>query len=464
MRRGSKVLSMSISSFRFILVFLFAGLFAVCSAHSAVPSRLIQGSPVPSLAPIVKQAAPAVVNVSTYTLRAQRNPLLSSPFFRHFFQLPDDPAVTRRTQSAGSGVIVDAENGFILTNHHVIDNADEIEITLQDGRRFAATLLGSDKKVDLAVLQIPAKNLTSIPLASDNSVQVGDFVLAIGSPFGLQQTVTSGIVSALGRNGLGIQGYEDFIQTDASINPGNSGGALIDLRGTLVGINSAILAPSGGNVGIGFAIPAEVAQAVMKQLILYGEVKRGGIGASFQDLTPELANAFELNRYQGALVNSVKAASSSEKAGLKAGDLIIEANERPVNSANDMANRIGLSPLGSIVTLKIIRNGKPVELEVTIEEIPIPEIDGAKLHPGLAGMRVQDLIHPDYESSVGAIVIEIDARSASARQGFEVGDIIFGANQKRIHNIDELVYLASREPLRSFNLRRGYKELQLYLR
>lgn len=432
--------------------------------HAAVPERLIQGSSVPSLAPIVKQAAPAVVNVSTYTLRAQRNPLLSSPFFRHFFQLPEDPAVTKRTQSAGSGVIVDAESGFILTNHHVIHNADEIEVTLQDGRRFKAELLGSDEKVDLAVLQIPAENLTSIPLASDNSVQVGDFVLAIGSPFGLQQTVTSGIVSALGRNGLGVQGYEDFIQTDASINPGNSGGALIDLRGTLIGINSAILAPSGGNVGIGFAIPSEVAQAVMNQLILYGEVKRGGIGASFQDLTPELASAFELNLYQGALVNNVRAGSSSQQAGLKAGDLIIEANERPVNSADDMANRIGLSPLGSIVALKIIRDGKPLELAVTIEEIPIPEMSGDKLHPSLSGMRLQDLMHPDYESAVGTIVIEINQGSIAAQQGLEVGDIIFGANQKRIHNIDELVYLASREPLRSFNLRRGYQELRLYLR
>ena len=432
--------------------------------HAALPERLIQGSSVPSLAPIVKQAAPAVVNVSTYTLRAQRNPLLSSPFFRHFFQLPEDPAVTKRTQSAGSGVIVDAESGFILTNHHVIHNADEIEVTLQDGRRFKAELLGSDEKVDLAVLQIPAENLTSIPLASDNSVQVGDFVLAIGSPFGLQQTVTSGIVSALGRNGLGVQGYEDFIQTDASINPGNSGGALIDLRGTLIGINSAILAPSGGNVGIGFAIPSEVAQAVMNQLILYGEVKRGGIGASFQDLTPELASAFELNLYQGALVNNVRAGSSSQQAGLKAGDLIIEANERPVNSADDMANRIGLSPLGSIVALKIIRDGKPLELAVTIEEIPIPEMSGDKLHPSLSGMRLQDLMHPDYESAVGTIVIEINQGSIAAQQGLEVGDIIFGANQKRIHNIDELVYLASREPLRSFNLRRGYQELRLYLR
>jgi Do/DeqQ family serine protease len=454
---------MSILSSRFILIFLCFGSLAAVTVRAAVPERLMQGSSIPSLAPIVKQVAPAVVNVSTFTHRAQRNPLLSSPFFRHFFQLPEDPAVTKRTQSAGSGVIVDAKSGFILTNHHVIHNADEIEITLQDGRRFKAALLGSDEKVDLAVLQIPAENLTSIPLASDNSLQVGDFVLAIGSPFGLQQTVTSGIISALGRNGLGVQGYEDFIQTDASINPGNSGGALIDLRGTLIGINSAILAPSGGNVGIGFAIPSEVAQAVMKQLILYGEVKRGGIGASFQDLTPELASAFGLKLYQGALVNSVKANSSAEQAGLKAGDLIIKANERPVNSANDMANRIGLSPLGSIVALRIIRNGKPLQLEVAIEEIPIPEIDGEKLHPRLSGMRLQDLIHPDYDAAVGTIVIEINQGSVAAQQGLEVGDIIYGANQKRIHNIDELVYLASREPLRSFNLRRGYQELSLQL-
>jgi len=428
-----------------------------------VPERLIQGSSVPSLSPIVEKAAPAVVNIATYTIRAQRSPLLSSPFFRHFFALPEEPGLTKRTQSAGSGVIVNADNGYILTNHHVVAEADEIEVTLQDGRTFKAKLLGSDKKVDLAVLQIPAENLSSIEMADSNTVQVGDFVIAIGSPFGLQQTVTSGIVSALGRSGLGLQGFEDFIQTDASINPGNSGGALIDLRGKLIGINSAILAPSGGNVGIGFAIPADVARAVMEQLIRYGEVKRGGIGASFQDLTPELADAFGLSQYQGALVTEVNPTSSAERAGLAQGDIIVEANGRAISNADDMINRIGLSPLGSQLNVTILRDSKKLPLTITIEEIPVPEINGAQLHTSLSGARLQDLMPPDYEHSIGMIIIEIVPGSEADQYGLEVGDIIFGANQRRIRSIDELRFQLSQEPPRTYNIRRGYQELILYL-
>ncbi|KZX74842.1 hypothetical protein A3715_15115 [Oleiphilus sp. HI0009] len=435
------------------------------STFASVPERIISGSSVPSLSPIVENAAPAVVNIATFTIRQQRtNPLLNSPFFRHFFQLPDQPGQTRRTQSAGSGVIVDAENGFILTNHHVIENADEIKVTLQDGRTLTATLLGSDEKVDLAALKIEAKNLRHIPFAQANSSAVGDFVLAIGSPFGLQQTVTSGIISALGRSGLGLQGYEDFIQTDASINPGNSGGALINLRGELIGINSAILAPAGGNVGIGFAIPSVVAQSILKQLILYGEVKRGGIGASFQDLTADLAEAFGLNLYQGALVSEVKTDSAAERAGLVQGDVVIEANERPVKNAEDMRNQIGLAPLGETLKLKLLRGERTLELAVETEEIPIPEIKGVQLHPSLSGLQLQDLINPDKERSVGVMVMNIEERSTAAFQGFEIGDIIYGVNNKRIHSIEELSYFITINAPQSYHIRRHYQDFVIYTR
>ena len=447
-----------------LLMLCMFSLSSLQSLHAAIPERLIQNSSVPSLAPIVEKAAPAVVNIATYTIRQRHNPLLQSPFFRHFFRLPEEPELQRRTQSAGSGVIVNAENGYVLTNHHVIAGADEIEVTLQDGRRFEATLLGSDKKVDLAVLQIPSEKLASIQLAEHDDAKVGDFVIAIGSPFGLQQTVTSGIISALGRNGLGIQGYEDFIQTDASINPGNSGGALIDLRGQLIGINSAILAPSGGNVGIGFAIPASISKAVMQQLIRFGEVKRGGIGASFQDLTPELAEAFNLNRYQGAVVTEVKKGGAAEASGLQQGDIITQANGRAINSADDMANRIGLSPLGDALELAILRAGTMRTIKVEIKEIPIPEIQGARINSALKGALLQDLIPPDHEASIGMMLIEVADGSIAAQQGFEVGDVLFGMNQRRVHSIEELRYLIKHEAPQSFHIRRGYQELVLYLR
>lgn len=443
---------------QFLLVFFIAN-----TATGALPERLIEGSSVPSLAPVISRAAPAVVNIATYTVRAQRSPLMESPFFRRFFSLPDQPSLERRTQSAGSGVIIDAKNGYVLTNHHVIEDSDEIEVTMQNGRTFTAKLIGSDKQVDLALLQIPAEGLVSIEFADSDSLSVGDFVLAIGSPFGLQQSVTSGIVSALGRNDLGIQGYEDFIQTDASINPGNSGGALIDLNGRLIGINSAIIAPAGGNVGIGFAIPSKVVQAVMKQLLRYGEVKRGGIGTQFQDLTPELAEAFGLKQYQGALVALVDPQGAAAKAGLKQGDVVIKANGRPVRSASDMSNRIGLSPLGETLSLDIIRNSKSTQLDIIISEIPTPEALGKQVHPALAGSRLQDLIPPDQESAIGIMVLDLEANSTATMQGFEVGDIIFGVNQKRIKSIAQLQRYLGSQPLKTVHIRRGYQEYLVYI-
>jgi len=302
----------------------------------------VDGQTLPSLAPMLEKTTPAVVNISTKTRARVESPLLSDPFFRHFFNIPDQ-SEQRTEQSLGSGVIIDAQKGYVITNNHVIDKADEITVTLRDGRKTTAKLVGKDKETDIALIRINSDNLSELPLANSDKLRVGDFVVAIGNPFGLGQTVTSGIVSALGRSGLGIEGYEDFIQTDASINPGNSGGALVNLRGELVGINTAIIAPSGGNVGIGFAIPINMAHQVVRHLVEHGSVQRGVLGINVQDLTPELAVAFGLDSStKGAVVSDVNRNSAAERADIRASDVIIAINNQAVSSSADVRNRIGL--------------------------------------------------------------------------------------------------------------------------
>ncbi len=318
----------------------------------------LQRDGVPTLAPLLGQVTPGVVNIAVKgRIRIQQNPLFQDPFFRRFFDLPEQPA-EREFQSVGSGVIVDAARGHLLTNHHVIAKADEITVTLKDGRRLAAELVGTDSATDIALLRVPAERLTALQFGDSDRLAVGDFVVAIGNPFGLGQTVTSGIVSALGRGGINVEGYEDFIQTDAPINPGNSGGALIDLQGKLVGVNTAIIAPGGGNVGIGFAVPVNIARAVVAQLLAYGEVRRGRLGVTVQNVTPDLAEALGLAEAGGAVVTAVAPGSSAEAAGLAAGDVIVAVDGRAVAGAADLRNRIGLTPADSKVTLTYYRKGE----------------------------------------------------------------------------------------------------------
>jgi serine protease Do len=329
---------------------------------AGAPIPEIGGAPMQTLAPVVSRITPGVVGISVRGRVREDNPLLQDPLFRRFFNLQQP--IERETQATGSGVIVDAAQGYVLTNAHVVENASSIEVTTKDNRRFNAKLIGRDPDTDIAVLQIPASNLTAVPIGDSDRLQVGDFVLAIGNPFGLGQTVTSGIVSALGRSGLGIEGYEDFIQTDASINPGNSGGPLVDLQGRVVGINTAILAPGGGNIGIGFAVPINMARQVMDQLINYGEIKRGRIGVAIQDLTPDLAQALGTRRTQGAVIARVEPGSPAERAGLRPNDLIVAINGAPMRSGSELRNRVGLSRIGDEVELTVERGG--VERNVTV--------------------------------------------------------------------------------------------------
>ena len=319
-----------------------------------------------TLAPLLAQITPGVVNIAVRSLvERPANPLHDDPFFRRFFDLPEVPR-QREVLSAGSGVIVDARRGYVLTNSHVVANAGEVQVTLKDRRTYPARLVGTDPGTDIALLQLDAPDLTAVPLGDSGRLQVGDVVIAIGNPFGLGQTVTSGIVSALGRSGLGIEGYEDFIQTDASINPGNSGGALVNSRGELVGINTAILGPTGSNIGIGFAVPVNMARAVMTQLSEHGEVRRGRLGITIQDLTPALADSMGLTVRGGAVISDIEAGSAAARAGLAPGDVVVEVNGQPVLDADDLRNLIGLMPVGTELAIVLYRDGRERSVEAQV--------------------------------------------------------------------------------------------------
>ncbi len=433
--------------------------------QAALPATDSQGEPLPTLAPMLEQTVPGVVNIFTRTrVQVRQSPLFSDPIFRHFFDLPNQQPRERLEQSLGSGVVVDADSGIILTNHHVTHRAEEIAVHLADGRSLKAELVGSDPETDIAVLRVEPDGLSAVNLGDSDRLRVGDFVVAIGNPFGLGQTVTSGIVSALGRSGLGIEGYEDFIQTDASINPGNSGGALVNLRGELVGINTAILSKSGGNMGIGFAIPINMAHEVMDQLLEHGKVQRGELGAQAQDLSPELAEAFNIRLPRGAVVTQVSEGSPAAKAGLQLGDVIIRINDREVQNASDVRNRVGLLRIGQQVEMTVVREQQQHTLIATIAKPELAAIDGGELHPRLGGAVLANLKEQTVRGTVqGVAIIEVTPGSPAQRAGLREGDIITQANRQAVESIDKLRQAIGSNERLLLNLRRGNGAMFLML-
>lgn len=405
-------------------------------ASAGLPIADSQGEALPSLAPMLKKINPAVVNIATFSTKAINNPLLNDPFFRHFFNIPDQrrqpqQRPQKRKQSAGSGVIVDAGKGIVITNYHVIKGADEVEVSLVDGRTYKAEVTGGDPDLDIAILTIDANKLTEVKIADSSKLQVGDFVVAIGNPFGLGQTVTTGIVSALERTGLGIEGYENFIQTDASINPGNSGGALVNLKGELIGINTAIIAPAGGNVGIGFAIPVNMAKASMEQILQHGEVRRGQIGVSIQDITADLRKAFHLkNGQQGVLVSGVGPDSPAEKAGLLSGDVIIAVNDKPTQSAGQLRSQIGIKSIGDVVKISLMRDGKKKHIDVKVGEPSQGINSNGSLHELLEGATFKE-----NTEGQGIVLANLAPNSSAVATGLRIGDIILSANRIQVNNL-----------------------------
>ncbi len=417
-------------------------------AVAATLPPAVAGQPLPSLAPMLEHVTPAVVNISTKTRVQVRDPYFDDPRMRQFFGLPATPR-ERVEQSLGSGVIIDAAKGYILTNNHVVGAADDISVTLQDGRTFKAKRIGSDPETDVAVVQIPAENLHALPLADSTQLRVGDYVVAVGEPFGLSETVTAGIVSALGRSGLGRDasgagGYQNFIQTDASINPGNSGGALVNLRGELVGINSMIFSPSGGNVGIGFAIPSNLASDVMQQLLAHGKVERGTLGVQVQAITPRIAQLLALKASNGVVITNVLDGSAAAHAGLQPGDVVTAINGKPLRNVQELRNAEGLSPLNSTLALGVLRAGHASTIKATLSAEKLASLDGGELDPRLRGVRFTEL--GAAQRGQGVAVSGVQPGSHAARAGLTTGDVVIGVGSQRIPSLRTLRGLAGVRP------------------
>jgi serine protease Do len=394
-----------------------------------------------SLAPMLQKVMPSVVNIRAQIKVTDINTLREIQKQRGKSGGDnDDDSSSGIFVSVASGVIVDAKKGYILTNAHVIADAQTVTITLSDAHHYTAKIIGVDKPSDIALLQIKAKNLTAIDIGNSNDLKVGDFVATIGNPFGLSQTVTSGIISALGRNTLGIENYENFIQTDAPINPGNSGGALISMNGQLVGINTAILAPDRGNIGIGFAIPANMAKSVMLQLIEYGDVKRGVLGVGAQDITPELASAFNISAANGAAITQILLNSPAQQAGLQVGDIITNVNGNDIKNASDVVNTIGFLRVDSKIKITILRNNKPISVSVTLSDPKKRQQIIEKMDPFLYGVGLKNfsILSPVHGNVQGVLVVSVQQDSSSWHSDLRAGDIITSVNQQKVNNIDEL--------------------------
>jgi len=434
-------------------------LLATSTASSALPDS-VDGEALPSLAPLVERVTPAVVNI-----RVSQTVTRSTPFgddaFRRFFGLPDMPHGSQEVASAGSGVIVDATRGYILTNHHVVENADEIQVSLIDGEILDAEIVGSDSATDIAVLKVEGDDLVEMPIGDSEVVRVGDFVLAIGNPFGLGHTVTSGIVSALGRTGISRNGYEDFIQTDASINPGNSGGALVNMRGELVGINSAIISRSGGNVGIGFAVPTQIASSIMSQILDYGEVRRGLLGVSISGIDAEVAEALNASVSSGALITEVVPGSAAEESGLQVDDIIVGVNDEKITNASELRNTIGLMGSGESVDIEYIRDGKTRKTTAVLGQQQLARSPGTDIHPGLAGA---DFASSSTSAVSGVEVTAVEPGSPAAERGLRADDVITAVNRRRVTNLQQLTEIARANRILFLLVQRGDRTLMLQIR
>lgn len=435
------------------------------TAIASEPTHLINtlsDSGTPSLAPMLKNVIPAVVNISVKGTKEVK-PLLNIPEeFRFMFPGNEFGSRQQEFRALGSGVIIDAKKGYIVTNYHVVDGADEIRVALSDGRIYDAKKIGEDQHTDLALLELKKfENLTAINLGDSDNLEVGDFAVAIGNPFGLGQTVTSGIISALGRTGLNIENLENFIQTDAAINSGNSGGALVNLKGNLIGINTAILGPNGGNIGIGFAIPSNMVKTVVDQLIKYGQVRRGSLGIVGTELNADLADSFDYDNNFGAFVNQVIEGSAAEKAGIKSGDIIIKLNGKKITSFGELRAKIATLGAGAKVVLTVFRDGKELDLNVTLGKVEELATDDVKeISTLLDGASLAN------NDDNGVLITTVKERSSAYALGLRKGDVILGVNKKQVKNISDLKKLLNKNKgkLSALQIKRGDNTLFITIR